>query len=28
MEYSVPVDLLVYHMELHFAPESENHSLT
>jgi hypothetical protein len=28
MEYTVPVDLLVYHLELHFAPESENHSLT
>jgi hypothetical protein len=28
MEYNVPVDLLVYHMQLHFAPESENHSLT
>jgi len=28
LEYSVPVDLLVYHMDLHFTPESENKSLT
>jgi hypothetical protein len=27
MEYSVPVDLLVYHTELHFSPSSENKSL-
>ena len=27
MEYTVPVDLLFYHMDLHFAPSSENKSL-
>jgi len=27
MDYTVPVDLLVYHLNLHFSPESENHSL-
>jgi hypothetical protein len=27
MEYTVPVDLLVYHMDLHFTPSSENKSL-
>jgi hypothetical protein len=27
MEYSVPVDLLVYRTELHFSPSSENKSL-
>jgi hypothetical protein len=27
MEYSVPVDLLVYHMDLHFTPSSENKSI-
>jgi hypothetical protein len=27
MEYNVPVDLLVYHMDLHFAPSSENKSI-
>lgn len=27
MEYTVPVDLLVYHMELHFTPSSENKSI-
>ena len=27
LEYTVPVDLLVYHMELHFAPSSENKAL-
>jgi hypothetical protein len=27
MEYTVPVDLLVYHMELHFTPSSENKSV-
>ncbi len=28
MEYTVPVDLFVYHMDLHFTPSSENKSLT
>jgi hypothetical protein len=28
LEYSVPVDLLVYHLDLHFEPTSENKSLT
>jgi hypothetical protein len=28
LDYTVPVDLLVYHMELHFTPSSENKSLT
>jgi hypothetical protein len=28
MDYTIPVDLLVYHLNLHFTPESENHSLT
>jgi hypothetical protein len=28
LDYYVPVDLLVYHLELHFTPESENRSLT
>jgi hypothetical protein len=27
MEYTVPVDLLVYHMDLHFTPSSENKAL-
>lgn len=27
LDYFVPVDLLVYHLELHFTPESENRSL-
>lgn len=27
MEYTIPVDLLVYHMDLHFTPSSENKSL-
>ena len=28
LEYDVSVDLLVYHLDLHFAPSSENKSLT
>ena len=28
LEYNVSVDLLVYHLDLHFAPSSENKSLT
>jgi hypothetical protein len=28
LEYSVPVDLVVYQMELHFTPSSEGKSLT
>jgi cell division protein FtsL len=28
LEYRVPVDLIVYQMELHFTPSSENKSLT
>lgn len=27
MDYKVPVDLMVYHTELHFTPSSENKSL-
>jgi hypothetical protein len=27
MEYTIPVDLLVYHVDLHFTPSSENKSL-
>jgi hypothetical protein len=27
MEYTVPVDLLFYHLDLHFSPASENKSL-
>ena len=27
MQYTVPVDVLMYHMELHFAPSSENKAL-
>jgi hypothetical protein len=27
MDYTVPVDLLVYHLNLHFTPSSENRSL-
>jgi hypothetical protein len=27
MEYTVPVDLLFYHMDLHFSPTSENKAL-
>ena len=27
MEYTIPVDLLVYHLDLHFTPASENKSL-
>ena len=27
MDYTVPVDLLVYHMDLHFTPSSENKSI-
>lgn len=28
MDYTIPVDLLVYHLNLHFTPSSENKSLT
>jgi hypothetical protein len=28
VDYSVPVDLLFYHVDLHFTPTSENKSLT
>jgi hypothetical protein len=28
LEYNVPVDLLIYHLDLHFEPSSENKSLT
>lgn len=28
VDYTVPVDLLFYHMELHFTPSSETKSLT
>ena len=27
MDYTVPVDLLVYHLDLHFTPSSENKSI-
>lgn len=27
LEYTVPVDLMVYHMDLHFAPNSENKAI-
>jgi Domain of unknown function (DUF4845) len=27
LQYTVPVDLLTYHMELHFSPSSENKAL-
>jgi hypothetical protein len=27
LDYTVPVDLLVYHIDLHFTPESENKSI-
>jgi hypothetical protein len=27
LEYTVPVDLLVYHIDIHFTPTSENKSL-
>lgn len=27
MDYTVPVDLLFYHMDLHFSPSSENKAL-
>jgi hypothetical protein len=28
VDYIVPVDLLAYHVDLHFQPSSENKSLT
>jgi hypothetical protein len=28
VDYTVPVDILFYHVELHFTPNSENRSLT
>jgi hypothetical protein len=28
LDYTVPVDLLIYHLELHFSPSSEAKSLT
>ena len=27
MDYTVPIDLLAYHMDLHFTPASENKSI-
>ena len=27
LQYTVPVDLMMYHMELHFSPNSENKAL-
>lgn len=27
LQYTVPVDLLMYHMEIHFSPSSENKAL-
>jgi len=28
VDYTVPVDILTYHLDLHFTPSSENRSLT
>jgi hypothetical protein len=28
VDYTVPVDILMYHLDLHFTPSSENRSLT
>ena len=28
VDYTVPVDLIVYHLDLHFTPSTENKSLT
>ena len=28
VDYTVPVDILMYHVDLHFTPSSENKSLT
>jgi hypothetical protein len=28
LDYTIPVDLLVYHLDLHFTPSSENKSVT
>jgi hypothetical protein len=28
VDYTVPVDLLLYHLDIHFTPSSENKSLT
>ena len=28
LDYTVPIDLLSYHVDLHFTPSSENKSLT
>jgi hypothetical protein len=28
VDYTVPVDILMYHVELHFTPSSENRSIT
>jgi hypothetical protein len=28
VDYTVPVDILMYHVDLHFTPSSENRSLT
>jgi hypothetical protein len=28
VDYTVPVDLLFYHLDIHFTPSSENKSLT
>jgi hypothetical protein len=28
VDYTVPVDILMYHLDLHFTPSSENKSLT
>jgi hypothetical protein len=28
VDYTVPVDILTYHLDLHFTPSSENKSLT
>jgi hypothetical protein len=27
VDYTVPIDLLVYHLDLHFTPSSENRAL-
>jgi len=28
VDYTVPVDILTYHLDLHFTPSSENRSIT
>jgi hypothetical protein len=28
VDYTVPIDILFYHVDLHFTPSSENKSIT